>query len=225
MNQRDDILHSSAQVSSQLERCGVRVMLVGGLAASLYGVTRPITGADLLADIQPMHANRVVAALRGAYALDTAALEAAIVEAQPVRPGGAVRNPAAYPHVRMAHHRSQQVVTLYLPGVGGFDQAQFRRRVRTPLDDTSGQTMWVAALEDVVIAKLRWMTWHAGDQAIEDRQWDDVQAMLVRHGRTMNMRHVREWCAQLRLTGLLEAALRGERPAEDDQGPEQLRLF
>ncbi|NTU82986.1 MAG: hypothetical protein HGA45_27070 [Chloroflexales bacterium] len=64
-------------------------------------------------------------------------------------------------------------------------------------------------------------------QGALDRQWSDVQSVLATQGSTLDTAYLGHWAAQLALTELLDAAMRGELPPRltpPDDSSQQLRL-
>jgi hypothetical protein len=58
-----------------------------------------------------------------------------------------------------------------------------------------------------------------------ERQWRDVQAILRVQADALDHAYLHRWAAELSIGELLEAALRGERPAAPGADPQQQRLF
>lgn len=139
-----------------LERAGLRWMLVGSVAAYLYGHERSTHDIDIVFDPDGVHPRLVAPAFGPQYFLDEDML------ADTLRTG---------------------MMANAIPLIGGpkidlvplkkepFDQVAFRRRLR---QQWQGREVSVIAPADLVISKLRW----AKDSESE-RQLADVRAIMA----------------------------------------------
>jgi hypothetical protein len=80
-----------------------------------------------------------------------------------------------------------------------FSEVEFARRSRVHV---LGTTMFVASLEDVIVAKLEWAK--AGGSA---RQLEDVRELLRLGGERIDRAHVEHWVDALGLRELWDAAI------------------
>jgi hypothetical protein len=86
-----DLLAALTPVVRTLDALAVTYYVGGSLASSAHGVARASLDVDLIAALEPVHIAPFVAALQGAYYLDSSRIEASVRErllrgAQPARP-------------------------------------------------------------------------------------------------------------------------------------------
>lgn len=165
-------------VVAALDAADIPFMLTGSLAAAYHGVGRATMDIDLVIDPTASSLRSLVQALAG--------------------PGIYVSSEAA--DEALAHRSMFNVVDttsgwkadLIVRKARPFSQAEFARRQPA---DYEGCQLWVASVEDVVLAKLEWAK--LGGSA---RQLEDVAALLRVHAGRMDLTYLKEWIAQLGLT-------------------------
>jgi hypothetical protein len=66
-------------------------------------------------------------------------------------------------------------------------------------------TCRVVSAEDVLLAKLRWFRLTGNSS---ERQWNDLNGVIAVAGPKLNYEYLRMWAAKLRVTDLLEKAIK-----------------
>lgn len=183
------VLDVTLLVTEQLEALGVRYLLGGSMASSVYGILRSTNDADILADLDEARALALAEVLRDQFYVDIEAVR------------DAVRRRASF---NVIHLRSMFKVDVFLPGRGAFDQAQLARRRTQVVRTDPDRHIFVASPEDTVLSKLDWYR-QAG--AISDRQWTDILGVLKVQAPTIDVAYLRKWAATLGLADMLERAL------------------
>lgn len=152
-------------------------MLTGSLAAAHYASPRATQDVDLVIEAASADIDRLVDGLAAAgfYVDRSAAHEALATEGQfnAIDPQGGWK------------------VDLIIRKQRPFSRSEFGRRVKAPL---LGVELWLASLEDLLIAKLEWS--ELGDSAL---QRSDVAQLLERAGDRLDTAYVERWVEELGL--------------------------
>jgi hypothetical protein len=109
------------------------------------------------------------------------------------------------------HFDSVFKVDFFVAGEDEFSLGQLNRRESRKLSPQSTETVYVATVEDTILAKLRW--YRAG-QETSDTQWKDVVGMLGTSSSNLDRQYLHAWADKLDLTELLKRALL---EVQDDQ--------
>ena len=80
---------------------------------------------------------------------------------------------------------------------------QFSRRRRETLDPSTGEAVFFASPEDVILAKLDWYR----RSGRSERQWQDVLGIIKTQGKRLDLTYLRRWADTLGLRDALETAL------------------
>ncbi len=176
-------------ITAALDQAGIAYMLTGSFASAYHGAPRSTQDIDLVIQATPAQLAAFVNSLpRERYYAD---LETALE----------------------AHRRESMFNLIDL--VGGwkidlmicksraFSQEEFGRRQRV---DLQGLAIFVASVEDIVIAKLEW-----AKVAASQRQVEDVSAILKlrREGREgLDHSYLKKWIGELGLTQEWNTAMR-----------------
>lgn len=169
-----------------LEAAGIPFMLTGSVAAAWHGVGRATMDVDLVIDPTSDQLHALVTSLAGPdiYVSADAALEALEHESM----------------FNVVETTTGWKADLIIRKSRQFSQAEFARR--RPID-FEGIRLWVATVEDMIIAKLEWA--HLGGSA---RQIEDVSALVRVAAGQLDRAYVDRWVGELGLSGEWEAAHR-----------------
>ncbi len=176
-------------VVAALDTVGVPFMLTGSLAAAYHGAGRATMDIDVVIDPTPSQLRALVRALAetGAYISAEAADEA------------------------LAHRSTFNVVDttsgwkadLIIRKIRPFSETELGRRQAAEYE---GCALWVASVEDVIVAKLEWAM--LGGSA---RQLEDVAALRRVHAGRLDRAYLEHWVAELGLTTQWEQVIRDDR--------------
>jgi len=166
-----------------LNRAGLRWMLVGSVAAFLYGHERSTHDIDVVFDPKGVNPSVVAAAFAPDYMLDPLMLEDTLktgymANALPLRGG---------PKIDLSPLRDEP-----------FEQTAFARREER---DWHEQTIPVISPADLVIAKLRW-----AKDSWSERQLGDVRAIMATGRVDEHNDDFNRWIDRLSLRDLLDAS-------------------
>lgn len=176
-------------VVAALDAARVPFMLTGSLAAAYHGAGRATMDIDLVIDPTAPQLRALVRSLAGAgtYVSGDAAEEA------------------------LAHRSMFNVVDttsgwkadLIVRKIRAFSETEFARRQPTEYE---GCPLWVASVEDVIVAKLEWAR-----QSGSARQLEDVAALVRIHAGRLDRPYLEHWIAELDLGAQWDQVARGER--------------
>lgn len=171
-------------VVTALDAAGIPFMVTGSLAAAYHGAGRATLDIDLVIDPTAPQLRSLVEALTrtGTYVSADAALEA-------------LEHRSMFNVVDTATGwKADLIVRKDRP----FSEKEFERR--RPFD-YEGTRLWVATVEDLIVAKMEWAK--LGGSA---RQLEDVSALLRMHAGRLDQTYLDRWIAELDLAHQWQAA-------------------
>jgi hypothetical protein len=179
----------AVSIAEALNRVGVRYVVGGSFASSLYGEPRSTNDIDVVADLSAEKVQPLADALGPEYYISVPAADEA------VRTGGSFN---------IIHMRTAVKVDLFIAGSDSLDRERLRRRRHVNVSgDEPSTSLFVDTPEDTILRKLEWF--QRGGRSSE-RQWRDVVGVLrIQHG-ALDESYLREWASRLQITDLLDAA-------------------
>ena len=141
-------------VVTQLDAAGIPFMLTGSVAAAAYGAGRATMDVDLVIHANSAQLGQLVAALSGPdlYVSGDAAIEA-------------LANQSMF---NVVDSTTGWKADLIIRKARPFSVTEFDRR--TPLE-FEGMQLWVATVEDVIVAKLEWAKLGGSARQLLDRAY------------------------------------------------------
>jgi hypothetical protein len=160
-------------------------MLTGSFASSFHGVPRATQDIDFVIAPDARQLRAFVRDLlsNGFYVDEDAALEALSQESL----------------FNAIDQHTAWKIDLIICKSRPFSQEEFARSYRVAFE---GLALWIATVEDVIIAKLEWAS-HSGSQ----RQLDDCAQLLRVRGTELDRAYLSRWLTALDLTPEWQAAL------------------
>lgn len=172
------------------DELGIRYVVGGSVASSMYGVPRSTQDVDVVAEVFGKHVDPLVAALRDDFYVDADMIRDALA--------------------RQASFNVVHLQTMFKADVFVFKRDPWmtsemnRARLET-LDSESGPlTVRFASPEDTLLHKLVW--YRLGNE-ISERQWSDVRGIVEIQGERLDRGYLATWSGPLGVTDLLERAL------------------
>jgi hypothetical protein len=166
-----------AEVGVRLTAAGIPWMLVGSYAAAVHGHPRATRDLDIVIETDAPRLRAFVLALGSDwYADPDAALEA-------------LRFHTLF---NALHVESGWKIDLIPRKPRPFSAAEFQRRQPATV---AGSTVWVATVEDVVLAKLEWAALSGSQRQIED------VAALLQVNRDLDLDWIERWLDELDARG------------------------
>jgi hypothetical protein len=166
-------------VASRLEAVGLPYMVTGSVALSLYAEPRMTRDVDLVVDLRPSDATRILEVFGGEFNVDAVRIRDAI---------------ARRSMFNAIHTGAVVKLDIIVRKEGAYREEEFRRRRLAEID---GVGMWVVSPEDLVLSKLDW----ARDSRSEV-QLRDVRG-LIKAQPLLDWPYVEAWAARLDLFELV----------------------
>jgi hypothetical protein len=170
-------------VTGRLDSARIPYMVTGSIAGGHYGHPRMTRDIDLVVELTPSDAARLVAALGDAFSADPEAIREAIL-----RRG----------LFNLIHHEAIVKVDFVIRKDTEYRRHEFSRR---RLVDIDGHQLWMVTAEDLVLSKLVW----AKDSRSEV-QLRDVRGILALQRATLDRDYLEKWTAMLSVLPLLREA-------------------
>jgi len=158
-------------VSERLERAGVAFMLTGSMAMNAYAQPRMTRDVDVVIEVQPDDASRLVRAFSPDYYVDAAAVERAL---------------SAQTLFNIIHQELVFKVDCIVRKNAPFRLTEFARRQRLRI---AGFDTWVVSKEDLILSKLCW-----GFDSRSEYQARDIRNLLATG---CDRAYVEKWAAEL----------------------------
>jgi hypothetical protein len=177
------------KVTSVLEQLGIRYVIGGSLASTLYGMVRTTQDSDIIAEMRPEHAQPFVASLQNEFFID----DEMIAES--------IQGQSSF---NIIHRDSMFKVDVFIPSRRPFDQSQLARAQRKTFSLEPDLSANFASAEDTVLSKLEW--YRMGGE-VSERQWRDTLGVLKTREGELDLAYMRKWGAELKVSDLLERAL------------------
>jgi len=175
-----------ATLARVFDNLGIRYLVGGSLASSLYGIPRATQDVDLVADIEVPHVEPLVSALVGEFYVDMDMIHEA------------VENRSSFNVIHLATMFKADVFAMR----GDAWSREEMTRPRTELLEVSGHRVAIrfASPEDTLLHKL---VWYKLGNRISDRQWSDAVGVLKVQGDSLDRVYLERWAAQLDVADLL----------------------
>lgn len=174
-----------AQVLDELQ---IPYLVGGSLASSIHGIPRATQDVDVVADIKLTQVKAFVKRLENEFYVDEDMIK------------DAIRRRKSFNIIYLATMFKIDVFLLQADARG---QEEMARREKYLIPGTQ-QELQIASAEDMVLEKLRW--YELGNR-ISDRQWQDIQGILVVKQGDLDLGYMKNSAIQLHLLELLEKAL------------------
>ncbi len=183
-----DLIAALRPVVEAFDALGVRYFLGGSIASSAHGVARASLDADLIAELDPSHIERLAHQLREAY----------YVPIEQMRTAAAERR-----SFNLIHLASMFKIDVFVSKNRPFDRSAAGRARLHAIGERTDRQFFVASAEDTVVAKLEWFR-NGGETS--ERQWWDIVGVL-RVGGAADHAYLRRWAGDLGVGDLLERAM------------------
>ncbi|CAN5594636.1 hypothetical protein BH24CHL9_BH24CHL9_11270 [soil metagenome] len=164
-------------VFDAIDRLGIRYLVTGSVAASVHGVLRQTHDTDVVLDLDPTGFKPLADALR---------------------PGHAIADPIEFGDFAMASVvdiATADKVDLILRRAGPFEASAMGRR---RLEEVPGLgAVWVASVEDLILAKLAW------SEGTSELQLRDCAQLLRINAGSIDRAYLERWALRLRVADRL----------------------
>lgn len=184
-----DLVAALQPVAEAFEALGVRYYLGGSMASSAHGIARASLDADVVAALEPGHADALIARLTPAYYVPVDRLRWAV---------------EARASFNLIHLTTMFKIDVFVSKGRPFDREAAARARAQAIDEAPDAPRFpVASPEDTVLAKLEWF--RLGGETSERQWWDVVGVLKVTPD--VDRAYLRHWAALLSVADLLDRAL------------------
>lgn len=157
-----------ARLARTFDTLGIRYVVGGSVASSLYGIPRATQDVDIVADVRLSHVEGITKALEGDF----------YVDADMIR--DAIKRRASF---NVVHLETMFKADVFILQGDSWSREEMARARTEQLDIPEGKvTIRFASPEDTVLHKLIW--YKLGNQ-ISDRQWSDILGVLKVQGEAL----------------------------------------
>jgi hypothetical protein len=185
---KNDILSAIDMVIECFGRLGIDYCIGGSVASSAYGIARATMDVDLIAKIETKHVNNLVKALEKNYYIDAGMITNAIQEKS---------------SFNLIHLETMIKIDVFILRDQPYDLKAFDRRQTDTLDEESARRFYLSSPEDVILSKLQW--YHLGGR-LSQQQWKDVLGVLKVQGDRLDLKYLKYWASELKLSDLLNGS-------------------
>ena len=161
-----------------LDHLGLRYFVTGSVAAVVYGVLRQSQDTDVVVDLEAGQFDALARGLRSTCAI-----------AEPIEYGD-------YALASVIDRETADKVDLILRRPGPFELSALDRRRRAEIPGLG--SVWVASVEDLVLAKLVW------SDGTSELQLRDCAQLLRLNASSIDRGYLEHWAARLGVTDRLE---------------------
>lgn len=177
------------RVTRLLDELSVAHHLGGSFASSIHGVPRQTRDADIVADLPVLVVERFVHALQDEFYVD----EPMILDA--------ITHRSCF---NLIHLDSGFKVDIFVVGTRPFDRSELERAQPMQIRADPSSTIHVKTAEDLILRKLEW---YLLGGRVSDRQWGDIQGILLAQGESLDHAYLHQWAPSLGVADLLAEAI------------------
>lgn len=178
-----------ALVVPVFEALNIAYYIGGSVASSTHGDRRQTNDVDIVADMQLDHVTGFVQSLREKFYVDEPMIRDAIKRKS---------------NFNIIHFTTAYKVDVFVMQAQPYDREAARRRVREVVEGAPSVETYLAQVEDVVLAKLRWFkaTGHTSE-----KQWRDITGVLKAQCFNLDLDYLQRWAKEIGVAPLLDKAL------------------
>lgn len=190
MGWSEDSLDAAEEIAAVFESLGVRYLLGGSMAVSVWSEPRFTRDVDMIAELAARDVAPLIAALSDRWYADEHLIRGAV---------------AAHSSFHLIRFRRMVKVDVFVPPSTGHHAAKWGRARIVKLSREATRPVATTSAEDMLIQKLVWFR-EGGE--VSELQWRDVTGLIRTLGGELDWAYIRSWCEQLALDELLESARR-----------------
>jgi hypothetical protein len=178
-----------ARLARAFDDLGIRYVVGGSFASSLYGVPRATQDVDLVADIGLAHVGALTNALAEEFYIDAGMIR------------DAIRRRASF---NVVHLATMFKADIFIVRDDAWSREEMSRARTEPFDTPEGTvTIRFASAEDTLLHKL---VWYRLGHEVSDRQWGDIAGVLKVQAESLDREYLDRWARVLDVSDLLDRA-------------------
>ncbi len=176
-----------AEVAGAFDELGVRYLVGGSLASSVYGIPRATQDVDLVADLPATLVDQFCSLLQDTFYVDGDMIREAI------------QRRASF---NVVHLETMFKADVFIMKGDSWSREEMSR-VREEEIESLGRSIRFASPEDVLLHKLIW--YKLGNE-ISDRQWGDILGVIRVQGDSLDQQYLDRWADILDVSDLFRRA-------------------
>ncbi len=178
-----------ARVARVLRSIGIRYVIGGSFASSIYGIPRATHDVDVVAELHVDHVDSLTRELAGEFHVDAAMMREAI------------RQRSSF---NILHRASMFKADVFVSPDDAWSRERLTRARAEQLDTTDGPVIvHFSSPEDTLLHKLVW--YRLGNE-VSDRQWGDAVGLLKIQKDHLDDDYLDRWAPVLKVEDLLGRA-------------------
>jgi len=186
---KNEPLEVTLKVTALLEKIGIRYLIGGSLASTLYGMIRTTQDSDIVAEMRKEHIPHFISGLSEEFYLDHGMIENAVMQ---------------YASFNIIHRTTMFKVDVFITEPSPFIRSELDRVQRFTFSLGHDVSANFASAEDIILAKMKW--YRSGNE-ISENQWRDILGVLKTRNDTLDLEYMRYWARELKVEDILERAL------------------
>lgn len=187
MNSDDDLINALKTIKATFDSLGIEYYIGGSVASSFHGAMRSTNDVDIVAELNRVHLNLIMAGVKDEYYASESAMHDAIERRS---------------SFNLIHLPTSFKVDVFVSRDRPFERSSLKRsslvRLGTP---DHGIDVPLASVEDTLLAKLEW--YRTGNE-VSERQWDDVSRLLKINHAAVDWDYLNSTADDLQVGDLLE---------------------
>lgn len=183
-----DAIQAAIEFARVLEGLGIRYLIGGSLASTVWGEPRFTQDVDFVAALEGRHVAGLLQELGDRWYTDETAIR------------DAIERRSSFNAIRLA---GMVKVDVFVPPDEGLHASKWARARRVPLTGEGAPVLSITSPEDILLQKLDWF--RAGGGASQ-QQWRDVTALLRIRAGQLDDGYLDEWANRMGLEELLARA-------------------
>jgi hypothetical protein len=192
-------IHVVARLARAFDDLGIRYVVGGSFASSLYGIPRATQDVDFIAEIELPQVGGLMNALADEFYIDRGMIE------------NAIRRRGSF---NVVHFATMFKADVFVSGGDAWSREEMARAKTVVLDTTEERvTIRFASPEDTLLHKLVWFK--LGNE-VSDRQWKDIAGILKVQASGLDSAYLDHWARGLDVLNLLDRARRSGTGEEEE---------
>lgn len=184
-----DAIQVALAVARLFEEAGIRYLVGGSIASTVQGEPRSTQDVDFVIQLLPGQVKALNDRLeRSEFFFSPEAVRGSL---------------SSWPYFDLLHKKLYVKAGVYVRPDEGIHREEMNRARSVRIGDAPEDAVRLATAEDTVIQKLLW--YRMGD-GMSDRQWRDVQGILKRNGKRLDIAYLEKWTGELGISELFDRA-------------------